>query len=60
VRRAIKKLRVGEVATMTGQLVDAHRPDGFSWPTSLTREDSGPGACELFYVRSVKVEAIQQ
>jgi len=58
-RRAIARLRTGEVATMTGQLVDAHGPNGYCWPTSLTREDTGPGSCELFYVRSVVLEPPQ-
>jgi len=27
-------------------------PDGFAWRSSLTREDTGAGACELVYVES--------
>ena len=38
-----------------GLLVDARRSDGWSWNTSLTREDDGKGACELMLVRSVRV-----
>lgn len=52
VRRALESVRAGQVVSLRGQLVDAARPDGFRWRTSLTREDTGAGACELFYVES--------
>jgi hypothetical protein len=35
------------------RLVTASKADGFTWNTSLTRNDSGNGACELMYVESV-------
>ena len=38
-----------------GELVDAVRPDGFTWRTSLSREDTGAGACELFLVESAEL-----
>ena len=53
VRRTLESAREGQVVSLRGQLVDAARPDGFTWRTSLTREDTGAGACELFYVESV-------
>jgi len=52
VRHALESARAGHVVSLRGQLVDASRPDGFTWRTSLTRDDSGAGACELFYVES--------
>ena len=52
VRRTLESAREGQVVSLRGQLVDAARPDGFTWRTSLTREDTGAGACELFYVES--------
>jgi len=52
VRRKLESAREGQVVSLRGQLVDAARPDGFTWRTSLTREDTGAGACELFYVES--------
>lgn len=53
VRRAMEKVRPGEVVHLEGFLVDASRPDGWQWHTSLTREDTGNGACELVYVESL-------
>jgi len=52
VRRTLESAREGQVVSLRGQLVDAARPDGFTWRTSLTREDTGAGACELVYVES--------
>ena len=33
--------------------MDANGPDGFHWPTSRRRDDTGNGACELFYVETI-------
>jgi len=52
VRRTLESAREGQVVSLRGQLVDATRPDGFTWRTSLTRHDTGAGACELVYVES--------
>jgi hypothetical protein len=50
----IKKVRPGQVVHITGQLVEARDTNGGHWRSSLTREDSGNGACEL--IRVVKFE----
>ncbi len=47
VRRALLTVGTGDPVRVRGLLVNAGRNDGFSWKTSLTREDDGPGACEL-------------
>jgi hypothetical protein len=49
----LKDVRPGEVIHLEGFLVDASRPDGWRWHTSMTRDDTGDGACELVYVESV-------
>lgn len=53
VRHELERVRTGEVIHLEGFLVDASRPDGWHWRTSMTREDTGNGACELVYVESV-------
>jgi hypothetical protein len=53
VRRELDKVRPGEVIHLEGFLVDASRPGGWYWHTSMTREDTGNGACELVYVESI-------
>ena len=53
VARALDRVRVGEIVDLRGKLVEAHRADGWRWTSSLTREDSGAGACELVLVDAV-------
>jgi hypothetical protein len=55
VRKQLRRLRAGHVVQMRGKLVNASRADGYRWNSSLTRADSGAGACELFYVESLSM-----
>ena len=50
VARVVRGLRPGEVVHMRGYLVNVTGPRGFYWNSSLTREDTGHGACEVYYV----------
>jgi hypothetical protein len=53
----IKSLRKGALVRMSGYLVEATHPQGSEpWRSSLSREDTGKGACEIFYVRTVTVK----
>jgi hypothetical protein len=53
--RTLRNLRVGSVVRLQGKLVDIDAPDGSGVRTSLTRTDSGGGACEVIYVESATV-----
>lgn len=55
VKRQLEKIRVGQVIRLEGFLVNASRPGGWHWNTSMTRNDTGAGACELIYVESVAI-----
>jgi hypothetical protein len=57
VRSQLRKLRVGQVVHLTGLLVDGVSSDGRSVRTSMTRTDSGPGACEIMLVQDVEIQA---
>ena len=57
VARALKRVRVGDVVTLDGYLVEADKPGGWRWRSSLTRDDTGAGACELVYVRDLSIGA---
>lgn len=46
----LSRVRPGHVVELRGKLVEARGADGFRWRSSLTREDSGDGACEIVYV----------
>ena len=49
-------VRASDLVQLRGLLVDVDRSDGFYWRTSTTREDTGNGSCELFYVEHVHIE----
>jgi hypothetical protein len=53
--KTISRLRPGQVISMRGFLVEAVGTDGSVWRSSLSREDSGGGACELMWVESIDV-----
>ena len=40
---------------LKGQLVEVKSSDGWTWRSSLSREDTGGGACELMLVEEVRV-----
>ena len=54
--RSLKKLREGDVILLEGYLVDVDHDSGWYWRTSMSRTDSGGGACEIVYVESLTVE----
>ena len=57
ITRAIGRTRVGDVVSFDGYLVRANGPNGYTWTSSLTRSDSGDGACELVWVEHFAIEA---
>jgi hypothetical protein len=55
VERQLARMRPGQVVALKGLLVNATADNGWQWNSSLTREDTGAGACELFWVESATV-----
>jgi hypothetical protein len=55
VRGQLERARAGNIVRMRGKLVNVSRADGYQWSSSLSRADTGAGACELFYVESVSL-----
>jgi len=53
VERTLLRIEAGQRVRLAGWLVDVDGGDGFVWRTSLSREDSGDGACEIVYVCEV-------
>lgn len=53
VRRKLLAVREGELVHLQGKLVQIAGPDGFRWSSSLTREDTGDGSCEVVWVDSI-------
>lgn len=56
VLRTLKDLRPGQVINLRGQLVRVDYRDGGEWKSSLTRDDTGDGACEIMLVKSLYAE----
>jgi hypothetical protein len=50
---ALAAVDAGDRVRIDGWLVQIDATDGWRWRSSLTREDSGAGACELIYVCAV-------
>jgi hypothetical protein len=50
----LRKLRPGQIVTASGYLVDVRGPRGFAWNTSLRRDDTGDGACEILWAETLE------
>lgn len=57
-KKVCKSFRTGELVRLEGRLVEATGPNITPWRSSLRRDDTGNGACEIFYVeRAMRVSA---
>ncbi len=56
IEKQLHDVRAGQIVHVTGNLVEAKDlQKNWMWRSSLTREDSGGGACELIWVKSLYV-----
>ena len=53
--RKLNRLRVGDVVKLEGMLVNLQNPEGGTMATSLRRDDTGAGACEIIYVEKATI-----
>ena len=51
--KSLRGIRVGDIVKLQGELVDVERPDLGVMRTSLRRDDTGAGACEVILVDAV-------
>ena len=51
----LKTVSVGSIVQLKGKLVSLKAEDGYSWSSSMSREDTGNGNCELMYVENLKI-----
>lgn len=56
IKRQLETVRKGQIVKLKGQLVEAKRADGWHWRSSLSREDTGNGACEVMYVTELHIK----
>lgn len=55
VTSALARISEGDTVRIDGWLVRIDGDDGGHWQSSLSRDDHGPGACELIYLCSIQV-----
>lgn len=55
IERAIRRTRVGDIVTFDGYLVEADLPNGARMISSLTRNDTGAGSCEVVWVEDFDI-----
>lgn len=55
VEQRLKSVRPGHVVRLRGYLVEAAAADGWRWRSSLSRSDTGNGACELLWVEAADI-----
>lgn len=55
VARSLKEIRRGHLVRLSGYLIEARGADGWRWRSSLSREDTGDGSCELVWVERLEL-----
>lgn len=56
IRKVLKNIRKGHVVEIEGYLVKVNAEDGWWWQSSLTRKDTGGGACEVVWVEEMEIK----
>jgi len=51
----LKRVKKGQIIEIEGYLVNINGDDGWSWHSSLTRNDTGNHACEVVYVENLLI-----
>lgn len=57
IAKQLQQLDVDDLVLLKGQLVNLYLTDGRYMKSSLSREDTGAGACEIFLVQEVMLKA---
>ena len=55
VESALSRVRKGQIIQLFGSLVKVEANNGWKWRSSLTREDTRGGSCELIWVKDFKI-----
>jgi hypothetical protein len=54
VRKRLLKVKRHELVSLSGYLVEVSNADGYRWRSSLSRDDTRGGACEIMWITSVE------
>jgi hypothetical protein len=57
ISKQLKNVRVGDIVRLSGILVDIDHPSGWHWRTSIRRDDTGNGSCEIVYLEEIEIES---
>ncbi|HEY5994463.1 MAG TPA: hypothetical protein VIU46_07680 [Gallionellaceae bacterium] len=55
IEKQLERVSTDDLVKIEGQLVYIRANDGWGWNSSLRRDDSGDGACEVVLVRSMQI-----
>jgi hypothetical protein len=55
IAKRLSHIRAGNLVHFSGYLIKAEKPGGWTWVSSLTRDDTGAGACEVVWVEQLEV-----
>jgi hypothetical protein len=56
VAKQLERVANNDVLALHGWLIRIEKSNGWRWQSSLTRNDTGGGACELIYVCAVEIK----
>lgn len=57
VERQLDDIEKGQIVYIKGYLIQANAQDGWHWQSSLSREDTGNGACELVWAEKLQTRS---
>lgn len=57
VKSLLKNVQVGQIVHLKGKLIKVQAKDGWHWRSSLTRDDTGNGACELIWTEKIDIRS---
>jgi len=55
VAKIVADADAGSIVSLRGYLIEAKGKDGWTWRSSLSRDDSGDGSCEVLFVQAAQV-----
>jgi hypothetical protein len=55
IAKRLSRIHAGNLVHFSGYLIKAEKSGGWTWISSLTRDDTGAGACEVVWVEQLEV-----
>lgn len=55
VKDLMYRIRIGDVLSLRGTLVNVRRTTGWKWPTSVRRDDKGDDSGEILYLKALDI-----